>query len=417
MKVLLRFSCCIALALAITTAGCGHSHHHRVVVLNPGGTVAGDFQSIADYLNDSTVKLLLRNMPRNQGSSPPAVEGEFESQGEIRATSIPGSRKGDLVSGGFCFGTSAASRLEVLIQDASVIDAGAGSFIEGSGDEFTVYTAFKSVQTQDIGSTCEIHEVNVISGIRNSDGSLSELYTGQGIVGLVGDCGALLVGDAQVSKGIADRLGPSCTDDPGAQPGNPSNVLVTVENSLVTELAVFLGNNTTPTLFVQPLSVGSFETSPGFSLYFESLQPSAGTDDQGNDLLMGEIVNGQFATDSTGAGSTVAYAIENQVGSDVFFAPLPVNRKSFDIFAVTNKGVVIPGYPDPPGSGLDCLCSMAPSIDPYVIGYYSYSVPQVIAPAQTNVLFFNVGTNAQVDAFAGPFNLDSGSGTVTLLVD
>ena len=417
MRVQSSLLCCLVLPCMIAISGCGHSHRHRVVVLNPSGTVAGDFQSIADYLDNSTVKLLLRNMPRNQGSLPPDVEGELESQGEIRATSIPGSRKGDLVTGSFCFGTPSGSRLEVVIQDASVIDAGAGSFIEGSGDEFTVYTAFKSVQTQDIGTTCEIHEVNVISGLRNPDGSISELYTGQGIVGLVGDCGALLVGDVQISKGIADRVGPSCTDDPGAQPGNPSKVLVTVENSLVTDLAVFLDDETTATLFVAPLSTGSFETAPGFSVYFESLQPSAGTDAQGSDLLMGEIVNGQFPTDSTGAGGTVAYAIENQVGTDVFFAPLPVNRKSFDIFAVTNSGVSIPGYPSPPCSGLDCLCSMAPSIDPYVIGYYSYSVPQVIGPTQSSVLFFNVATNAQVDAFAGPFNLDNGSGTVTLLVD
>ncbi len=417
MNVQSKVLCCLGILAVLASLGCRHSHRRRVIVSNPSSTFAGDFQSIADYLEDPTVRVLLRNMPRNTGNLPPDVEGQFESEGEIRATSIPGSRRGDLVTGSFCFGTASGSRLQVAIEDASVVDAGAASFLEGSNDRFTVYTAFKSVQTQTSGSTCEIHEVNVFSGMRNSDGSFSDLYIGQGIVGLVGDCGALLIGDVQASKGIADRVGSSCTDDPGAQPGDPSNVLVTVENSLVTDLAVFLGNDTTPTLFVRPLSTGSFESRPGFSLYFESVQPSAGKDPQGNDLLMGEIVSGQFAPDATGTGGTVTYSIENQVGTDVFFAPMPVNRRSFDLYAVTNSGVLVPGYPNPPGSGLDCLCSMAPSIDPYVVGYYSYNIPQAISPSQTNVLFFNADTNVQVDAFTGPFNLDAGSGTVTLLVD
>jgi len=416
MKVYPR-AATLVLAAIVSCSGCRHGHRHRVVVVSPNGTFAGDFQSIADYLDDPSVRFLLRNMPRHKGSSPPDVEGEFESIGAVVRDTFRGTAKGDEVVGAFCFGSPAGGRLAVTIQDPSVVDAGASSFIEGSGDRFTVYTAFKSVQSQDTGATCEIHEVNVFSGIRNADGSLSELYIGQAIVGLVGDCGTLLIGDIQVSRNSADRIGSSCSDDPGTGPGNPSKVLVQVENNLVTDVLVFLGDDTTPTIQVSPLATDSFEAQPGFQVYFESLQPSAGTDGQGNELLMGEILNGQFPPDSTGAGGAITYAIENQVGSDVFFAPLPLNRTAVDIYSVVNAGVAIPGYPEPEGSGLDCLCTMAPSVDPYVVGYYSYSVPQVISPAQANVKFFNTSTDVEVDAFTGPFILGEGSGTVTLLVN
>ncbi|MBI4601611.1 MAG: hypothetical protein HY721_06585 [Planctomycetes bacterium] len=404
--------------LLVGSTACRHGHRHRVVVVNPTGTVASDFQSIADYLADPTVRFLLDRMPRNSGSSPPDVEGEYDAAGVIVRTSIPGTRTGDDVIADFCFGTPSASSLEVLVQDPSVVDAGARSFVEGSGDDFTVYTAFKSVQSTDIGTTCEIHEVNVFSATREADGSLSDLFIGQAIVGLVGDCASLLVGDFQISENAADRVGGSCFDEePGTGPGDPRDVLVEVENALVVDLLVFLDDDTEPTLLVGPESVEAFETRPGFAIFFETLQPVAGQDDDGNDLLMGEIVSGQFPADVTAAGGAIAYAIENRVGDDFFFAPLPVNRKSFDIFAVTNAGVDVPGYPDPPGSGLDCQCSMAPSLDPYVIGYYSYDAPGIIRADQANVRFFRVSDGREVDVFQGPFNLEAASGTVTLLVE
>jgi hypothetical protein len=388
------------------------------VIVVPPGMVAADFQSIADYLDSPVVEEILDRMPRYTGSTPPNVAGEYDSTGEVFFTTVPGTFPGDIVTADFCFGQPAGSRLEVLIQDPSVQDGGASSFVEGSGDNFTVYTAFKSVQRFEGGGTCEIHEVNVFSASRNADGSLSDLFIGQGIVGLIGDCGTLFVGDIQISDNRATRVGGSCFDgQPGTGPVDPRNVLVAVENDLVVELLVFLGDDTVPTLQVAPLSVGSFETRPGFAIYFEGLQPSAGQDGQGNELLMGEIVSGQFAPDSTPANGSVTYAIVNQVGSDFFFAPLPVNRAPFDIYAVSNLGAHVPGYPLPTGSGLDCLCSMAPSLDPYIIGYYSYSVPGIIAPAQANVHFFRVENNLEVAVFQGPFDLEPLTGAVTLVVD
>ncbi len=419
MKVVQR-TVILALFLAVPiTEGCRHHRRDsRIIITNPTGTVAGDFRSIADYLADPTVRFLLSHMPRHQGGTPPDVEGEYDSEGLIVRRTIPGTRVGDPVIGDFCFGSAAGTLIEVTIQDVTVVDAGASSFIEGSGDAFTIYTAFKSVQTQDDGTTCEIHEVNVFSAVRNADGSLSDLFIGQGIVGLIGNCSDLLAGDIQISENIADRVGASCNDgSPGSQPQNPANVLVRVENNLVVDLLVFLDDDTVPTILVGALSAGEFETAPGFALYFETVLPVAGQDPQGNDLLMGELVNGQFPVDVTGAGGSIAYVIENQVGDDIFFAPLPLNRADFEIFSVVNSGVAIPGYPDPPGSGLDCLCSMAPSIDPYVVGYYSYSVPGVINATQANVRFFKVSNGKQVDAFVGPFNLEELSGTVTLRVD
>jgi hypothetical protein len=324
------------------------------------------------------------------------------------------------VSASFCFGPAALGELEVQILDPTVVDAGARSFIEGNGDRFTVYTAFKSVQTNGTGGTCEIHEVNVFSGRLLGDGSIADLFIGAGIVGLVGSCGNLLLGDVQISENTADRVGEGCPG-PGVpgQPSDPQKVLVIVENNLVADLLVFLGAATIPVAEVPLLSVGFFETAPGFQLEFEALQPSAGQDNQGNDLLMGEIIAGAFPADVTPAGGTITYSIENQVGTDVFFAPLPTNRTTIDIFSVVNTGVAIPGYPDPPGSGLDCLCILAPNPDPYIVGYYSYSVPGVITPGQANVRFFNVDNESQEigSPFRGPFILDALSGTVGLLVE
>lgn len=409
----------VALLGCMLQAGC-QGDGDDIVVVNDTGTVAGDLQSIADYLANPTVQLIFNNMLRNPGSAPPNVSGEFKSSGEIVRSTIPGTFIGDEVLADFCFGpTVADSSLEVSIADPSVTDAGARSFVEGSGDSFTVYTAFKSVQTLDNGSTCEIHEVNIFSGTRNADGSFSDLSIGLGILGLVGACADLLVDDIQISTNSAPRTGDSCLgsmESPGETPQNPDNVLVQVENNLVVEILVFLDDDQVATLIVDPLSVGVFETSPGFSLYFESLQPSAGSDNEGNDLLMGEIVSGQFDIDSTPQGDTSLYTIENQVGDAFFFAPLPLNRSPTDIYSVVNEGVDVPEYPDPE-SGLDCLCILTPDPEPYVVGYYSYSVPGIISAPQASVRFFRLPEETEVDTFSGPFNLEPLAGTVTLRVD
>ncbi|HVR73220.1 MAG TPA: hypothetical protein VMT52_02770 [Planctomycetota bacterium] len=418
MKAFIALETICVLVLSSALAGCRHGSRNRVIVVNPPSSVAGDFQSIADYLANFTVQNILDHMPRHRGGTAPFVEGDYESAGFLRRTTIPGTSRGDPVAADFCFGPASGSELEVIVQDPSVVDAGARSFIEGDNDSFTVYTAFKSVQTLESGGTCEIHEVNVFSGIRNPDGSISDLFIGVGIVGLVGACDFLLVGDFQVSENTADRVGDACVggQPPGTGPIDPANVLVSVENNLVVDLLVFLDDDLTPTIQVDPLSVDAFETPPGFAVYFESLQPIAGQDGLGQDLLMGEIVSGQFSEDPAGAGESVTYTIENQVGNEIYFAPLPLNRSSFDIFSVVNRDVPIPGYPDPPGSGLDCLCSMPPSLDPYVVGYYSYARPGIIAADEANVGFFRVSNEQGLGAFQGPFDLDGVSGTVTLLV-
>jgi hypothetical protein len=108
--------------------------------------------------------------------------------------------------------------------------------------------------------------------------------------------------------------------------------------------------------------------------------------------------------------------MENEVGTDVYFAPLPLNQTRADIFSVVNIGVNLPWYPALPG-GLDCQCAMAPSIDPYIIGYYAYSLPGLLDPAQTGARLFKVASpTVTYKNFNGPFALDAASGTVTLLV-
>ena len=206
-------------------------------------------------------------------------------------------------------------------------------------------------------------------------------------------------------------------------------ILVEVENVLVTDILVFIDGAANPTIEIPPMSVGSFEASPGFELDFEILQPIAGQDQDGNDLLMGEIFGGLFPPDPSGPGESTLYTIESQVGVDVFFAPLPLNQSQVEIFSVVNTGVDVPGYPEPIGSGLDCLCAMPPDPEPYVVGYYSYDLPEtldlpkVISPDETNVRMFNVANESQLIAsFQGPFVLDEDEfgrivGTVVLLVD
>lgn len=403
-----------ALFVAAALAASGCSDDDDTVVVIPPSMVASDFQSIADYLDSQVVRTLFKYMPRYQGGIPPSVAGLYAADGLVTKSSfVPG---GTPVFADFCFGTPAGASLVVEVKDPSVVDAGASSFIEGTGDRFTVYTAFKSVQLDDRGNTCEIHEVNVFSGRRNVDGSFSDLYIGQGLVGILGPCNQFLFpGDYQVSRNTALRVGDSCAGDPGGGP-SPGNVLVGVENNLVVKLLVYINNEALPRLTVAPLSIDAFEAPPGFQLDFETVLPSAGLDEFGQPIPMGEIASGLFPVDLTPANGDVLYSIVNQIGTDIYFAPLPLNYTSFDIYSVVNLGLNIPGYPLPVGSGLDCFCSMAPNIDPYVIGYYSYLGPGVI-PAQASVRFYRViEEGVAIKTFGGPFDLDAGSGTITLLV-
>ena len=417
-----RMSSSLLIALILLSIGSGcHSSSSSRVVLPSTGTFAGDFQSLADYLDDPGVQLLIDSMPTHPGDTPPEVSGSYEADGTITLATDSSLIGLDSIAD-FCFGPATNSELNVEILDPSVDDAGARSFIEGNGDLFTIYTAYRSIQTLETNETCEIHEVNVISGRLLADGSISRLAVGLVIIGLLGRCDDLFIDDLQISEMTGRRVGDACPEDtlPNDGPTDPDNVLVEVENNLIVDLLVFLGSDTTPIAQIGPEQSGAFETAPGFTLEFESVQPLGGTDSDGNDVLMGEIITGAFPRDNGSAGSTSVYTVENQVGSDIFFAPLPVNQTGLDIFSVVNlgfDGTDIPGYPDPPVTGLDCFCVLPPSTDPFVIGYYSYDAPGLIDAAESNVQFFDVDTEGNLAAFQGPFNLEESSGAVTLRVE
>ncbi len=416
---------CAALVLSLAGSGCSRKTRHRVTVAYDvgaaqGGVTASAFQTLADYLNHPTVQLLLDHMNTWIGDTPPEVAGTYDAFGGIADTTIPGTDIGDAVTAAFCFGLRAGGILEVRVLDPTVEDAGAISFIEGSGDAFTVYTAFRSVQPLPDGSVCEVHEVNIFAGRLEPDGSLVDLEIGVAIVGLIGVCNPFLVGDVQISRLAAALVGPACSTPPvGPQDG--SLVQVNVENLLLNDILLF--DDPLPQALaltnVSPLGTSFLELAPGFELDFESVPPLAGQDDQGNDLFSGEIVAGYFPADITPAGGSVTYVIESLVGDDEFFAPRPFNSTGEDIFAVTNMGVDIPGYPEPVGSGLDCYCSMPPSgpgDGPYDIGYYSYSAPGIITPAQANVHFFFTSDGAEIlPPFVGAdLQPQIGSGAVLL---
>ncbi len=409
----------LLLSIALLSAACHSDRRTRVIVVDTGIVVA-DFQSIADYVADPTVQEILRFMPRNGGSSPPTIQGQYFADGTIDSTTIPGTAPGDAVTAEFCVGANGGSLIDVTVLDLSVQEGGALSFIEGSGNQFTIYTAFKSVQTLATGGTCEIHEVNIYSGTVEADGSLSDLYIGQGIVGIIGTCSTLLVGDFQISHTSATRTADSCLDgsDPGSSPADPGLVLAEIENNLVVDVLVFVNGEDLATAVIPALSVGSFETEPGFVLDFESVQPIAGQDSDGNDVLMGEIIGGVFPQDPAVAGGSSLYLLENVIGDDTFFAPLPLNESNLEIFSVVNSGVFIPFYPDPQTAGLDCLCALPPDPEPFLVGYYSYSLPGIIEPSQANVAFFNVADESQlIDQFHGPFPLEDFTGAVVLRVE
>ena len=410
-----------SLSLLLVGEGCHSRSSHRVVVENAASTFAGDFQALADYLNDPAVKSLLDRMPSHPGDTPPDVTGSYEADGIVTFATDDTLVGLDSIAD-FCFGPAINSELNVEVLDPSIESAGARSFIEGSGDFFTVYTAFRSIQTLETNESCEIHEVNVISGQLLPDGSIGDLVVGLAIVGLVGRCDDLFVDDLQISDMTGRRVGEGCAGDtpPVDEPQDSANVIVEVENNLVVDVLIFLGSETTPVAQIGAEQTGSFETAPGFALEFESLQPLGGTDAEGADILMGEIITGAFSQDGATAGSTSVYAIENQVGSDIFFAPMPVNRTDLDLFSVVNVGFDssnIPGYLDAPGSGLDCFCVLPPSPDPFVVGYYSYSAPGLIDPVDANVRFFNVDDETEVADFQGPFNLEEFSGAITMRVE
>ena len=413
----IRLLSAILVLATLSMSACSRSSSRRVVEPDTG-TVAGDFQTFEDYLDNPVVATLLEEMATFPGNTPPDVTGEYFTAGFVVAATDQ-RLLDNLVEAEFCFGAPFLGELDVEVFDPSIVDEGARSFIEGTNDNFTVYTAFKSEQTVSDGETCEIHEVNVISGRMRADGTIADLTIGVGIVGLVGRCDNLFVGDVQISESDSQRTGEGCDDPaPPVDPVDPDAVLVTIENNLVVDTLIFIGDAADPIAEVEARSVTSFEVLPPFNIEFETLRPVAGQDNEGNDLFMGEIICAAFPIDDTSPGGAVTYSLINQLDTEVFFAPLPTNNTDLDIFSLVNSGVVIEDCLGVPTDGWDCFCAIPPSLDPVVIGYYSYSVPGVIAANQANVEFRNVADEGElVDRFQGPFILDEASGTIPLLVE
>jgi len=414
--------------LAITSStGCSKGKGRRPA--NPfdlgnavGGVVVAAFQTLEDYLDHPTVQLLLDYMDVHEGTEPPDVSGTYDAFGGIADSTIPGNDIGDAVTSQFCFGLPAGGVLEVRVLDPTIVDDALMSFITGEGDLFTIFTVFRSLQEHPQGGFCEIIEVNIFSGRREADGRLVDLQIGIGIVGLIGNCTPLIIDDAQISQLAASREGPPCEDPPPA-PADVSKVQVVVENFLLSAITVFddPSADALAAVEVDALGTGVFETDPGFLLDFESVRPSTGDGDGAGIEAspMGEIVAGAFGQDETPAGESVTYLIENIVGDDIFFAPRPLNSMptGVDIYAIVNEGVpsldFFP-YEQPWGSGLDCLCAMPPSPEPYDIGYYSYDAPGWIGASEAKVDLYRVSNDGHLARFTGPFELASGSGAVVL---
>lgn len=404
---------------AVAASGCDDNNNDEIVIVDRGEVIAS-FRTISDYRDNPTVDFLFRSMPRHPGTSPPDVGGTYEATGTIISNSVPGNVVGDeFLPFAFCLGSPAGSSIVFRALDPSVVEHGS-SFIEGSGDAFTIYASFRSRQLVDSGDFCDVHQVVVISGQREADGSLSDLFVGQGIVGLVGDCLDLLVGDIQVAEGTADRTGEPCAADPG---GNENAVELLVENALENPIVVFVEYQD----FLGPQPFIVFPASeeparsqfvdPGFDLSFESLQPTLfnEVDDQ---VLLGELVSGVFDTDTTPAGGSVSFLIENVIGDEEYYAPRPVNTLAGSIYTVVNSGIDYGVFTFPTETGLGCVCPIPPDPDIAVdLGYYSYDVPGFITPDEANVRFFDFDTDAEVvPPLEGPFTLEPQSGVLPIEV-
>jgi len=398
--------------LAIAT-GChdDHDHHHTVAVVVTGKT-ASDFQSLAEYLNDPAVQSLFNRMPRHAGATPPNVEGLYDALGQVTATSLPGFAPGDPVETIFCLGPPAGSAIEATVVGDpsagaggfSIVDAGALSFIEGTGDLFTVYMAF-ILALPDLGTGhCEVHQVEIISGKREADGSLTSLFIGCAVVGVVGSSGGLSVDQIQVSQNTAGPPTASCVG--GGTPSDPSRVLVEVANFLVTDADVYVNGS----FFAAAPALSSliFEADPGFTIAYSSVRPL-----NGSSTPLGVSLSETFVQDSQFAGRFSFYALDNVTlgsdgGDDVFFAPVIQNRTGSSLAVTVNAGTPV---------SQSCGCSLPSSgLSDHVIGYYPYSTTQ-IAPTAANVVI----TGPPDFTFNGPFNgpdlfLGRDSGALSLLL-
>jgi hypothetical protein len=380
----------------LTLTGCHDDDDTEVVTMVVTGTSASDYLFLDDYLADTTVGTLIGLMPQHAGSTPPNLDGSYSATGNLTATSIPGTAVGDAFSTQFCLGPPAGSALEVAFLDAGVVSAGANSFIEGSGDLFTVYTAFKTITTGPNGFTSEQHQVAVLSGRRDLTGDLVDLSIGIGIVGLVGDCGNLAVGDVQVAGCTALLTDASCV---GSQtPSSEDNVLVTVENFLLVDANVFADG-----VFVDVaplLSSLTFEATPGFTLSFETIQPL-----NESDAAMGVILSWTFDQDTQAAGRFSQYLLTNIVGDDYFFSPVVQNLTGGDVTVHVNEGTPVAAT-----AGTFPTSNAAQ----YFLGYYHYDVIGVITALEANVRIDRPAPFSDL-LDQGPFTLGADSGALALL--
>lgn len=407
--------------LIVLTAGCGARDSSPLDLgERQGGVVNADFQTLDDYLDHPTVQLLFDElgMPQHLGNVPPQVDGTYEAFGGVVDSTIPDSLIGDSMAAYFCFGLSSGGEIEARIIDPTVDESWARSFVEGNGNDFTIYTAFRSVQQHPDGGHCEMTKVNVFSATRENDGSLSDLHIGCAIVGLIGDCYPLRIDQARVSRLSGTLVGEACSSTPQG-PADGDKVQVVIENFLLDTVNVFSGASPFADATVDALGTFSLELDPGFSLDFETNRPLAGLDIDGNEVRMGEVVAGAWSQDNSAAGETVTYIIENLVGVDEYFAPRLLNSSSDEVYVVVNSGVptldFFPYNEAPPGAGLDCLCAMPANSGPDFIGYYSYDSPGYISPSEANVRIFDaVDDQELVNPIVGPFALEVGSGDVLL---
>ena len=383
------------LALASGCDDDDDDHHHDTTVVVLSGKTASDFTTLAEYLNDPGVQGLFNRMPRHQGATPPNVEGLYDALGQVTAASLPGIHPGDPVETIFCFGPPSGSAIEAAVvgdptagpNGFSIVDAGALSFIEGSGDFFTVYMAFIQV-LPDLGSGhCEVHQVEVISGKREADGSLTQLNIGCVVVGVVGACGALIPDQFQISLNTAAPPGASCVG--GGTPSDPTRVLVEVANFLVTDADVYVDGS----FFAAAPALSSilFEALPGFTIAYRSVRPL-----NGSSTPLGVSLEETFVADAQAPGRFSFYALDNiTLGSDglddVFFAPLIQNQTGSPVSVTVNSGTPL---------SQSCGCSLPSSaVSWHAVGYYPYSTAAIV-PTAANVAI----TGPPDFQFNGPFD-------------
>ncbi|MCZ6793489.1 MAG: hypothetical protein O7J95_07740 [Planctomycetota bacterium] len=421
---------------ALGPAACDHDDD-QIIVVSEQGVVVTDLDSLSDYLNDPAVLLILQSMPRHIGSTPPDPVGDYDADDTVLvASSLPNSPVGSLLGPfAFCFGSPAGGRIDARVIGSGIDPSGTSSFIEGNGNDFTVYTSFVSRDADPVTQrTCEVHQVVVISATRLADGSLTDVSIGQGVVGLVGECTDLFVDDILVSEGTGSRFADACECQAGGG-GNPGVVELFVNNFLKNPVVVFVEYPGTTILDPQPFVVRAEEAGlsqfvePGFTLRFESLQPEleviqdplnrtlppslAGL----NFAVMGELVQATFSQDGVAGGSCSIYDVVNVVGTREYFAPRPTNASGGTIYVLVNTDAAEMNPLNLIGPDAGCLCPILDGETSIDLGYYLH-IENLMVPPNTNVRVFDFTNDVEILTLASPpfaTELDSGAFEFTVL--